>query len=104
VLVSVHHRDDVVVDLLFEIANGFTAAIFNTGETDGSLQHLSVHRGCMRGLLNRRAGLSQQPDDSLFDQGIPGFSSGGMAADHILIIVVEDMGVLSITASWAEAK
>jgi len=93
----------VFIDLVFEVADGFTALVFDSDKADGAGEAAVLADGGVGGLQDGLAGFSQQPCDGFVDQRLPRFCAGIMAADHIPIVLFENVGVLFFSAACQQA-
>jgi len=90
---------DVFVDLFLEVADGFTALVFDSDKADGASEATVVTDGCMGGLKDGLAGFSEQPRHGFIDQGLPCFGAGVVAANHVAVVLFEDVRVLFLSAA-----
>ena len=93
---------DVFVDLILEVADGFTALVFDSDKADGASEAAVFTNGCMGGLKDGLAGFSEQPGHGFIDEGLPCFSAGVVAADHVPIVLFENVGILFFAAAGCE--
>ncbi len=91
------------VDLLFEVADFFCAAIFDADEADRSDWNPFTLNGGVGCLVDHGAGLCQQATDRFIDQWFPCLGTGHMAANHVLVIFFQYVRVLLIATSADEA-